>query len=145
MEVLCSNTIISELNTLEKAMSDSEITEKECYESLVNFKNDTSPGNDGLMKEFYVAFRKKISGPLLDCYKYSQDVKSLSNSQRQAIITLLEQAGKDRSYLKTWRPIFLLNLKVLGIRVKNVLPSIISNCQSGYVVNKSLNDSIRIV
>ena len=132
-------------------MCDSEITEKECYESLVNFKNNKSPGNDGLTKEFYIAFWKKISKPLLDCYKYSQDVKSLSNSQRQAIITLLEKPGKDRSYLKNWRPISLLNFdyklltKVLGSRVKNVLPSIISDCQTGYVLNKSINDSIRIV
>ena len=37
MEVLCSNTIILELNTLEKVMCDSEITEKECYERLVKF------------------------------------------------------------------------------------------------------------
>ena len=93
----------------------------------------------------------KISKPLLDCYKYSQDVKSLSNSQRQAIITLLEKPGKYRSYLKNWRPISLLNLdyklltKVLGSRVKNVLPSIISDCQTGYVLNMSINDSIRIV
>ena len=110
-----------------------------------------SPGNDGLTKEFYIAFWKKISKPLLDYYKYSQDVKSLSNSQRQAIITLLEKPGKDRSYLRNWRPISLLNLdyklltKVLGSRVKNVLPSIISDCQTGYVLNKSINDSVRIV
>ena len=30
VEVLCSNTIIPELNILEKSMCDSEITEKEC-------------------------------------------------------------------------------------------------------------------
>ena len=42
VEALCSNTIIPELNTLEKSMCDSEITEKECYEGLVNFKNNKS-------------------------------------------------------------------------------------------------------
>ena len=29
--------------------------------------------------------------------------------------------------------------------MKNFLPSIISECQTGYVVNKSINDYIRIV
>ena len=29
--------------------------------------------------------------------------------------------------------------------MKNVLPSIISDCQTGYVLNKSINDSVRIV
>ena len=61
MEVLCSNTIIPGLNTFEKAMRDSEITEKECYESLEIFKNNKTPYNAGLTKEFYVAFWKKIS------------------------------------------------------------------------------------
>ena len=101
------------------------------------------------MNKFYVAFWKKISKPVSDCYKSSQDVKSLSNSQRQATATLLEKAVKY-IYLKNWKPISLLNLDsrlpttVLGIRVKNVLPSIISDCHTGYVVNKSINDSIRI-
>ena len=65
--------------------------------------------------------------------------------------TLLEKQGRDRSYLVNWRPISLLNLdykiltKVLANRVKKVLPSIISNCQTGYVINRSINDSIRLV
>ena len=76
---------------------------------------------------------------------------SLSNSQRQAIITLLEKHGQDRCYLANWRPISLLNVdykiltKVLANRVKRVLPSIISNCQNGYVRNRSIHDSIRLV
>ena len=109
MKFLCNSTNIPELNTFEKAMCDSEITEKECYESLVHFK-DKSSGNDGLTKEFDTGFWKKISKPLLDSYKYSRDVKSLSNSQQLAIITLLEKASTDRSYLKIWWPISLLNL-----------------------------------
>ena len=35
--------------------------------------------------------------------------------------------------------------KVLANRVKKVLPTIISNCQTGYVINRSINDSIRLV
>ena len=35
--------------------------------------------------------------------------------------------------------------KVLANRIKKVLPSIISNCQTGYVINRSINDSIRLV
>ena len=131
-------------------MCDEKLTENECYVSLSSFKNKKSPGNDGLTKEFYMAFWKKFSKQLLECYEYRQEVGCLSNSQRQAIITLLETHGKDRSYLENWRPISLLNLdyklltKVLANRVKRVLPSIVENCQAGCVKDRSISDSIRL-
>ena len=142
---------IPELTKQERDMCDEHITEQECFESLKTFKNNKNPGNDGLTKELYVTFWKSISKPLLNSYLYSQEVGSLSNSQRQAIITLLEKHGQDRCYLANWRPISLLNVdykiltKVLANRVKRVLPSIISNCQNGYVRNRSIHDSIRLV
>ena len=89
--------------------------------------------------------------PLLDCYRYSLEVGELSNSQRQAIITLLEKKGKDRSYLVNWRPISLLNFdyklltKVLANRVKKVIPSIISSSQTAYVRDRSITDSVKLV
>ena len=86
------------------------IIEEECFKSLKTFKNNKSPGNDCLTKEFYVTFWKSISKPLLNSYLYSQEVGSLSNSQWQAIITLLEKHGQDRCYLANWRPISLLNV-----------------------------------
>jgi hypothetical protein len=33
----------------------------------------------------------------------------LSTSQRQAVITLIEKKGKDRTFIKKWSPISLLN------------------------------------
>ena len=49
----------------------------------------------------------------------------MSLSQKQAIITLIEKKGKDRSLLENWRPISLLNVdakimsKVIAARIKN--------------------------
>ncbi len=145
------NCNIPELNMKERESCDKVITEKECFENLKNFKNNKSPGNDGLTKEFYVAFWKAIYKPLLECYAYSEEQGMLSNSQRQALIVLLEKQGKDRCHLNNWRPISLLNVdyklltKVLAHRIKNVLPSIISQSQTGYVMNSSINDSVRLV
>ena len=55
----------------------------------------------------------------------------MSNSQRKAVITLIEKQGKDRTQIENWRPISLINVdakiisKVIAVRVKNVLPNII--------------------
>ena len=63
----------------------------------------------------------------------------MSNTQRKALITLIEKQGKDRTLMENWRPISVINVdakiisKVIAARVKNVLPSIIHHNQTGYV------------
>ena len=63
----------------------------------------------------------------------------MSNSQRQAVITLIEKKGKDRTLIENWRPISLVNVdakiisKVIATRIKDVLPFIIHYNQTGYV------------
>ena len=59
----------------------------------------------------------------------------MSNSQRQAIITLLDKKGRDRTFLENWRPISLINVdakiasKAIANRMKQVLPEIIHHNQ----------------
>ena len=128
-----------------------EITENECYKALQTFTNNKSPGNDGLSKEFYLKFWRELSQPLMECYVHSQREGMLSVSQRQAIIVLIDKKDKDRQYLTNWRPISLLNLdyklltKILANRIKPVLSSIISPNQTGYVQDRSILDSIRLI
>ncbi len=63
----------------------------------------------------------------------------LSIEQKRGIITLLPKTNKNRLFLKKWRPISLLNAdykiiaKILAIRLKNVLPHIINDDQTGYL------------
>jgi exonuclease III len=142
---------IPKLDDRDRDFVDNMITKDECYENLRRFENNKSPGNDGLTKEFYVTFWNKISKPLLDSYNYSLENGKLSASQRQAVITLIDKHGKDRSYLSNWRPISLLNLdykiltKVLAERIKKILPTIISPSQNGYITGRSTADSIRLI
>ncbi len=139
------------MSTSDRNYVDEDISRDECYEVLLKFKNNKSPGNDGLTKEFYKAFWGKIATPLLDSYNYSLEKGSLSISQRQAVITLIDKPGKDRSILSNWRPISLLNTdyklltKILAERVKAILPSIISPSQTGYITGRSTSDSIRLI
>ena len=45
-------------------------------------------------------------------YCYSYDVGELSNSQKKAIILLLEKKDKDKRHISNWRPISLINVDV---------------------------------
>ena len=84
------------------------------------------PGNDGIPVEFYKKFWPLISEPFIKCVNECFETKELSSSQKQAVITLIEKKGKDRTLLENWRPISLLNVdtkimsKVIASRLKNV-------------------------
>ena len=101
--------------------------------------NDKSPGHAGLTKEFLKHFGLKLKKPVLSCVSHSFEKGELCTSQRQAIIKLIEKKDKDKRLIQNWRPISLLNVdakiisKALSKRLKNVLPSLISDNQTAYV------------
>ena len=89
--------------------------------------SNKSPGSDGLSKEFYVCFFDEIITYLLDALNLAFDQGQLSNSQRQAMITLIEKKGKDKRYLKNWRPISLINVDA---KIASILPLIKDNSRT---------------
>ena len=99
----------------------------ECYQSLISMPSNKTPGNDGITKEFYVAFYQFIDKYFIDSVNYSFRVGELSPSQKQAVITLLEKKDKDKKLSKNWRPISMLDMdakiisKVLAARLKKVI------------------------
>ena len=110
-----------------------------------------SPGNDGLTIEFYKIFWEHLKQPLFNSAVYSKLHGSLSVSQKQAIIKLLEKKDKDKRYIENWRPISLLNVdtkiisKAFANRLKNVLPHIISHDQTAYVKGRYIGESTRLI
>ena len=75
----------------------------------------------------------------------------MSCSQKQAVITLIEKKGKNRSFVENWRPISLVNVdtkimsKVIASRTKSVLPNIIHHNQTGYVKDRFMGETIRSI
>ena len=86
---------------------------------------------------------------LIDCYNYAHEHGELSNSQRQAVITLLEKKGKDKRLTKNWRPISLINVdtkiasKTLAKRLEPILPELIHYNQNAYVKGKTIFEAVR--
>ena len=122
-----------------------------CYKSLQLFQNNKSPGNDGLTVEFYKAFWNIVGTIMLESLNYSYDQGELSNSQREAIITLIEKKDKDKRDLSNWRPIWLITVdvkigsKAIAKRLATVLPNIIHYHQSAYVKGGATFDSIKTI
>ena len=60
---------------------------------------DKFPGNDVLTKEFYQIFRHDIKTPLNSSFRRAYQKDELSSSQRQAVISLIENKDKDKRYV----------------------------------------------
>ena len=88
---------------------------------------------------------------LVETLNYSYDEGELSSSQKQAVITLIEKKGKDKRYIRNWRPISLLNVdlkiasKALALRIKPVLKNVICHDQTAYIKDRYIGESIRLV
>ena len=77
----------------------------ECYSALQTFQKNKSPGNDSLTVEFYLVFWPVFGRLLVESLNYAFEYVELSNSQKQAVIPLVEKKGKDKRQIKNWRPI----------------------------------------
>ena len=68
-----------------------EITESEHLGSLKSMKNDKSPGNYNLTKEFYETFREKVNTCFSNSIRKSFLTEELSISQKRSVIKLIEK------------------------------------------------------
>ena len=139
------------LSINKKNVCEGNLSEKELYDSMISMKNNKSPGNDGLTKEFYETFWNDIKDVFIKSMKRAMDIKELSISQRQAVIKLIEKKDRDKRLLKNWRPISLLNVdlrvvsKAFAARLKTVLSSLFSTQHTAYVAKRFFVKSGRLI
>ena len=67
------------------------------------------------------------------------------------MITLIEKKGKDKRYLKNWRPISLINVdakiasKALAFRIRKVITNLIHSDQMAYVEGRYIWESVCLI
>ena len=102
-----------------------------------------SPGIDGLIAEFYIAFWAVLGGELAEVLNYGFQHGQLSVSQRRGLLSLIFQKGGKRD-LRNWRPISLLcvdykiGTKALAARLQKVLSSVLHEDQTCGVPGRSI-------
>lgn len=146
-----NNINTPKLNEDEKESCERLLNMKECYESLKEMGNNKTPGMDGFSKEFYMTFWLELSQLMVDCFNYSFNVGTLSSSQNQVCITLLEKPEKDIRYIENWRPISLINVdakmcsKALCNRMMKFMPKLIHPNQSAFVKGRTIDEALRFL
>ena len=114
-------------------------------------KNQKSPGSDGITVEFYKLFWNDVKEFYINSINYSFQTGSLTDLQKQSIITLLPKQNKDITSLENWRPISLLNVdykiatKAIANRVKGVISSMVHNSQTGSIKGRYIGENIRLL
>ena len=144
------NCAIPELPDDARESCEGLITEEELSKAVTAMESNKSPGFDGLTSNFYKHFWPILGDKLTRVFNYAFHNGLLTVSQRRGIITLLFKKG-DRTQLKNWRPITLLNTdykiltKALANRLQQVLPLIINSDQTACMKGRTINDNTRLL
>ena len=90
-------------------------------------------------KKLYKTFWDQLKIPFIASLRKSFLKEESSNSQKQAVMRLIEKKDKDKGYIQNWRPLSWLNTdvkilsKLMAQRLKKTLPFLISTNQPAYV------------
>lgn len=112
-------------------------------------KNDKSPGPDGYTSEFFKFFWNNIASFITRAINNSNELLYFTESNKLGIITCLPKAGKQKQFLKNWRPISLLNVvyKVASgcivNRIKSLLDKLLNKDQTGFIKGRFIGENIK--
>jgi hypothetical protein len=143
----CRGLIPNRISNNDASLLEQPLTIEEIELSINSFKNDKAPGPDGLPAEFYKANSKWICNALVDLYNEAIDIGTLGRNINSGIIKLIPKEG-DKSLIKNWRPITLLNLsykilaKVMARRLEKILPKFICHSQTGFVKGRFILENL---
>ena len=138
------------LTQQDKDILEENITENEIKTAIFSAKNNKSPGEDGIISEFYKEYWYLIKDDFMGLIKEVFDNYELSETQNRGLISLLYKCG-ERENIGNWRPITLLNTdykiisKILANRLKKVLPKIIHGDQKGFVPGRNIQNANRFI
>ena len=104
----------------------------------------------GCLQNYYKVFWSNISNHLLNALNCAYHKGQLSVSQKRGVIKLIPKKEAEPYYVKNYRSITLLNCdykiaaKAIANRLKNVIPKIINNDQTGFLKGRFIGENIRL-
>ena len=125
-----------------------DIDLSELTASLHKMKKNSSPGFDGLTVSFYRTFWPLLGKWVLSSINDAFSEGQFTTDQRRGIIKLLPKRNKPPNRVANLRPISILNVdfklltKLLAVRMRDVMPSIIQPDQNGFIKHRYLGNNV---
>ena len=120
------------------------------HKALLGMAKGKSPGSDGLLAEFYVAFWDVLGPDFVEVLNASFDSGLLPFSQRVALISLVFKKG-DRFLHKNWRPISLLNVdykicsRTIAGKLLKVIHHVVARDQTRGVPHRFIGENVALL
>lgn len=138
---------LPQLSNEQKASLVETFQPDEVLQTLKRMAKNKSPGPDGFSPEFYIAAWSIVGVEVTRAIIYFFESLHLPRVINSVAITLVPKSA-NASSLSHYRPISCCNTlykcitKLLASRLKNIMPSIISQNQSAFVPHRSIGDNI---
>lgn len=123
------------------------VTDLEIITVLRSMKRNKSPGPDGFNVNFFIHCWDIVGEDFLNAVKYFFSSSRMTKGINSTAIALIPKCSNPSS-MADFRPIACCNTiytcitKILAIRLKEVLPSIIDKAQSAFIKGRSISDNI---
>ena len=148
-EFLPFEAVCPRLSETQKEKMEGMITVEEMTKYLKSTKNNKSPGSSGFTNEFFKFFWINLKIFISKAINFGFEMGMLSITQRLGIITLIPKGDKDKTFLKNWRPLTLLNSiyklvsGCIAERIKPHLDTIVHEDQKGFVSGRFIGEAVR--
>lgn len=128
---------------------EASLSQAEIAMAISSMQSGKSPGPHGFSAEFLKKFSALLPPHLATVFSESLRRGLLPQLMNEARTTLIAKKGKDPTKCASYRPISLLNsdakvlAKVLAHRLKDAVPLIVTQDQTGFVKNRHSFFNIR--
>uniref|UniRef100_A0A670KCA9 Reverse transcriptase domain-containing protein n=1 Tax=Podarcis muralis TaxID=64176 RepID=A0A670KCA9_PODMU len=126
-----------------------EITVNEIKEAIGRMKMGKAPGPDGLSAKYYKTLGEYLAPVLKDVINNILQGGKIPESWKMAYITLIPKSEKEKTDVKNYRPISLLNsdykifADIMAGRLKKLLTKYIHKDQAGFLPNRHQKENVR--
>ena len=128
---------------------DGKITSSEIWDILKKTNDNSAPGLTGMGYSFFKDYWPMFGNLLERTFNESYSNEKLPDFMSRGVISLLPKGDKDRTLLKNWRPITLLECAYkllsgcLAARLNSVINKLVDPVQKGFVPNRNIAENTR--
>ena len=140
---------LTKLPPFEASKLETEIKVEEVITAISRLQLGKAPALDGLTPHFYKLFCSLIAPLLTRFYNSFIQTGKLTDSMREAVITVIPKPGKDPSQCPSYRPISLLNVDaklftgILAARLNRHMLGLVDPDQTGFIPERGYSDNTK--